>query len=175
MVVRLFFTLAISILMLSTNAQQVKWLTFEQAIELNKKEPRNIMIDMYTDWCGWCKVMDRETFSKPHIAKILNEQFYPVKFDAETKDTINFQGKAYINSGEGRRPPHQLAIGLLQGKMSYPSVVFINGQNQLLGAIPGFQKPEPMEAILDYISKELYLKKVDMGKHIEAFKKDTIK
>jgi len=154
------------------NAQQVKWYTFEEAIALNKKEPRNIMIDVYTDWCGWCKVMDRETFSQPHIAKILNKQFYAVKLNAETKDTIHYQGKAFVNTGEGNRPPHELAVGLLQGKLSYPNIVFLNKQSQLLGAIPGFKKPHPMEALLDYITKELYLKKVDLGKYLEEFKSE---
>ncbi len=154
------------------NAQKVKWYTFEEAVELNKKEPRNILIDVYTDWCGWCKVMDEQTFSQPHIAKILNEQYYAVKFDAETKDTINFQGKAFVNTMQGKRPPHELAAALLQGKLSYPNIVFLNKQNNVLGALPGFKKPAEMEAILDYITKELYTQKVDLGKHIEGFKKE---
>ncbi len=153
------------------NAQNVKWYSFEEAIELNKKEPRNVFIDVYTDWCGWCKVMDEKTFSQPHIAKILNEQYYAVKFDAETKDTINFQGKAFVNTLQGNRPPHELAAALLQGKLSYPNIVFLNKNNQVLGALPGFKKAPEMEAILDYITRELYTQKVDMGKHIEEFKK----
>lgn len=155
---------------ITLSAQEVKWYTFEEAIKLNEKEPRNIMIDVYTDWCGWCKVMDRETFSKPHIAKILNEKYYAVKFDAETKDTISFQGKKFVNTGQGNRPPHELAVGLLNGKLSYPNIVFLNKKNDILGALPGFKKPKEMEAILDYITKELYTQKIDLGKYIEEFK-----
>ena len=77
----------------------VKWYTFEEAVALNKKEPRKIFIDVYTDWCGWCKKMDETTFSKPEIAKILNKDYYAVKFDAESLDTINFAGTRFVNEG----------------------------------------------------------------------------
>src|SRR4249920_756491 len=53
----------------------VKWMSFEQAVEKSKTEKRKIFIDVYTDWCGWCKVMDKNTFSEAQVAKILNEKF----------------------------------------------------------------------------------------------------
>jgi thioredoxin-related protein len=161
---------SIVVLLVANNkadAQNVKWYSFEEAIELNAKSPRNIMIDVYTDWCGWCKVMDKQTFSMPDIAKILNEQYYAVKLDAETKDTIIFKEHTFVNTGEGKRPPHQLAIALLNGKLSYPNIVFLNKNSDLLGALPGFKKPEEMMPILNYITKELYKQKIDLGKYIQ--------
>lgn len=172
MVKQILFLAVLIFTSVGLNAQKVKWYTFEEAIELNKKEPRNIFIDVYTDWCGWCIKMDKETFQQPHISKILNEQYYAVKFDAETKDTITFQGKAFVNTRQGQRPPHELAAALLQGKLSYPNIVFLNKNNQVLGAIPGFKKPNEMEAILDYITRELYTQKIDLQKHIQEFKKE---
>ncbi len=168
--IKLFKVIAASVTILLTtsiSAQNVKWYSFEEAIELNSKAPRNIMIDVYTDWCGWCKVMDKQTFSIPEISKILNEQYYAVKFDAETKDTIKFKEQIFVNTGQGKRPPHQLAIALLNSKLSYPNIVFLNKNNDLLGALPGFKKPEEMKAILDYITKELYKQKVDLRKYIQ--------
>src|SRR6478609_1156618 len=74
---------------LISDESPVKWLTFEQAVEKSKTEKRKIFIDVFTDWCGWCKVMDKNTFSEPNVAKLLNEEFYPVKFDAEqTEDAV---------------------------------------------------------------------------------------
>lgn len=168
---KFFFSIILFLVFIAVNAQPVKWHSFEEAIELNKKEPRNILIDVYTDWCTWCKIMDKQTFSKAHIAKILNEQFYAVKFNAETFDTIRFDGKVFTNEKKSLRSPHNLAIALLQGKMSYPNIVFLNKENQLLGALPGFKKPAAMEAILDYIHKELYKKNIDLGEYIDAFGK----
>ena len=144
-----------------SNAQEVKWYTFTEAIELNKKQPRNIFIDVYTDWCHWCKVMDSKTFTNPTIAKILNEKFYAVKLNAERKDTVVFQGNAFVSTGQGKRPPHQLAAALLQGKMSYPSIVFLNDKNQLITAMGGYQKPEDLEPLLIFIHGSLYNKKID--------------
>ncbi len=63
---------------------EVKWMSFEEAVERSKTEKRKIFIDVFTDWCGWCKVMDKNTFPDLVIAKLLsNEKFYPVKFNAE--------------------------------------------------------------------------------------------
>ncbi|GIV27707.1 MAG: hypothetical protein KatS3mg027_1521 [Bacteroidia bacterium] len=71
----------------------VKWLSFKEAQELNKQAPKPFLVDIYTDWCGWCKVMMRTTYSNPNIAGYINTYFYPVKFNAETKDTIEFDGQ----------------------------------------------------------------------------------
>ncbi|MFC2151171.1 thioredoxin family protein [Bacteroidota bacterium] len=140
------------------NAQEstVKWYSFEEAIEMNKSEQRKIFIDVYTDWCGWCKKMDATTFNNPGIAKILNEQYYAVKFDAETNDTISFAGKEFINEGGRNRSPHQLAVALLQGKMSYPSVAYLNEQNQLLTAVPGYYTPDRLEPILMFFAEDAF-------------------
>jgi len=135
---------------------KVKWYSFEEAVELNKKEPRKIFIDVYTDWCGWCKKMDATTFSKPQIAEILNNEYYAVKFDAETLDTISFAGNQFINEGEKSRSPHQLAVALLQGKMSYPSVAYMNENNQLLTAVPGYYTAERLEPVLMFFAKDAF-------------------
>jgi thioredoxin-related protein len=151
-------------------AQKVKWYTFSEAVKLNEKAPRKILVDVYTDWCGWCKVMDEQTFQDPIISKILNEKYYAVKFDAERKDTVIFQGNTFVNAGEGSRPPHQLAVAMLNGKMSYPSIVFLDEKNQLVTAVPGFQKPEQMEPLLMYIFESLYEKNVNFQEYSQNYK-----
>ena len=151
----------------------VKWYTIEQALALNEHAPRKIMVDVFTDWCGWCKVMDQQTFHDPVIAKILNEKYYPVKFNAETRDTIVFQGRTFVNDGQGTRSAHQLAVAMLNGKLSYPNIVFIDENNQLITAIPGFRKPEEMEQILEYIGQSLYAKNVNFQEYLTTFKHTT--
>jgi thioredoxin-related protein len=135
--------------------ESVKWYSFEEALELNKTDQRKIFIDVYTDWCGWCKKMDASTFANPAIAKILNEEYYAVKFDAETNDTINYGGKQFINEGGGRSP-HQLAVALLRGKMSYPSVAYLNEQNQLLTSVPGYYTPDRLEPVLMFFAEDAF-------------------
>lgn len=135
---------------------KVKWYTIEQAIELQKKEPRKIMIDVYTDWCGWCKKMDNETFDHPVIAEFLNTNFYPVKFNAESKEPVNFGGKTFVNENKGNRSSHQFAIALLQGQMSYPSIAYLNEKNEPLGAIPGYYSAKDFEPLIYYIEEDKY-------------------
>src|SRR5690242_17457474 len=85
----------------------VNWMTFEQAIEKSKTEKRAIFIDVYTDWCGWCKVMDKSTFNDPEVAKLLNEKFYAVKFNAEQREDVTFQGTTFKFVASGQSGYHQ--------------------------------------------------------------------
>lgn len=148
---------------------EVKWYSFEEAVELNKTKPKKIFIDVYTDWCSWCKVMDQKTFSHPEIASYLNQYFYPVKFNAESKAPITFQGIVFENSGQGRRSPHELAAALLQGKMSYPSVAYLDEENRLLTSVPGYYPPDKMEPILKFFGGNHY-KTTTWDKFSETFK-----
>lgn len=134
----------------------VQWLTIQEAIERNKKKPKKIFIDVYTDWCGWCKVMDKQTFTDPLIIEYLNANFYPVKMNAEKDETINFKGKDYDFVAQGGRGYHQLAAELMQGKMSYPTVVFLDEKMDLLQPIPGFRKPAEMDLILKFFGGDHY-------------------
>ena len=158
-----------------STAQKVKWYTFTEAVKLNEKEPRKILIDVYTDWCHWCKVMDDQTFSDAAIAEILNEKYYPVKFNAERTDEVVFQGRTFKNTGEGRRPPHELAVAMLNGKLSYPSIVFMNEKNQLITAVPGFQKPDQMEPLLIYIHNSLYEQNINFQEYLKNYTSDAKK
>jgi thioredoxin-related protein len=139
-------------------ASAVKWYTVQDVEKLTKQEARPVFIDTYTDWCGWCKKMDRETFTNPVISDILNKKYYAVKFDAEGKENVSFLGQTYVNDGKSGNA-HQLAIALLRGQLSYPTVVFLvpqpDGKFQLQ-AVPGFREAKDMEAILSYFAGEAY-------------------
>lgn len=140
-----------------TVPEKINWLTFEQAVELNKKNPKKIFIDVYTGWCGWCKVMDAQTFTNPVIIKKMNANFYAVKLDAEMKDTVRFQNQVFVNPNPTQRgSTHQLAAALLNGQMSYPTTVYLDENFSMLGPVPGFLKPEAMEPILAFYGENHY-------------------
>jgi len=137
----------------------VKWYSFEDAYKLNKKKPKKMFIDVFTEWCGWCKKMDAETFANPFIAKYMNDHYYCVKFDAERKDTIVIDGQTFVNPNPGsKRSTHKLAVELLRGKMSYPSYVFLNEKGQMLTVVSGYQQAKEFEGVLSYFGKDAYLK-----------------
>lgn len=136
----------------------VQWMTFEEAVEKSKNEKRKIFIDVYTDWCGWCKVMDKKTFSDPEVARLLNENFYPVKFDAEQKEEIVFKGTTFKYVPYGNNGVHELAAALLNNQLSYPTVVLIEEDFASVSPIPGYQKPEEFHKMLTYFAFDHYKK-----------------
>lgn len=132
----------------------IKWVSIEEAVELAKKEPRPILVDVYTDWCGYCKRMDVYTFQNKGIAKYISENFYAVKFNAESRETVTFQGETFP-PGEGRTP-HSLAAALTQGKLSFPTLVYLDANSNLITIVPGFLTPTQIEPILHFIKGEKY-------------------
>lgn len=145
----------------------VNWMTIEEAMAAKEKENKPIIIDIYTDWCGWCKHMMQTTFSNAELASYINQRFYPVRYNAETKDTILYKGKEYINTATGRKATHQLAYELTGGRLSYPTLVFIGEDNQKL-PLPGFRKVNELEPFLVLFTEKLY-GKVNLNTFYEQF------
>ncbi len=134
----------------------VKWMTFEEAVQKSKTEKRKIFIDVYTDWCGWCKVMDKKTFNEPAVARILNEKFYPVKFNAEQKEDIVFNGNTFKFIDSGGRGTHQLAAALLNNQLSYPTVVFLDEEFKMIQPLPGYRQAPEFHKIAQFIGDDHY-------------------
>ena len=151
--------LFVPVLMANGQEAKVKWYSIEEAAALALTSPRPIFVDAYTDWCGWCKKMDQETFTNPVIAEILNSNFYPVKFNAEGKEEVSFFGQTFINDGKAGKA-HQLAVALLRGQLSYPTVVFLTLQENKLSAspVPGFRQAKDMETLLMFFAAKAYEK-----------------
>jgi len=147
----------ISIISLDASGQdKIKWYTIEEVQELNINNPKKVFIDVYTDWCGWCKKMDATTFQDPKIVKLLNEDFYAVKLDGEGQENINFKDKDYKFIPQGRKGYHELAATLMNGKLSYPTTVYLDENLNMLQPIPGYMKVEDLEPILIYLGQDYY-------------------
>ncbi len=142
----------------NAQAQDINWISWEEAVQLSKSDaqPKKIFVDVYTDWCGWCKKMDKNTFQHPEVSKYMQKNFYMVKMDAEGKDPIEYQGKTFKFVPSGRRGYHELAAALLQGRMSYPTVVFLDEQLNMLSPVPGYQQVEPFMQIAKYFGENIY-------------------
>lgn len=138
----------------TTADSTIHWLTINEAEEAMKKQPKRVFVDIYTHWCGWCKVMDKKTFSNKELAQYMNEHFYAVKLNAEQQDTIRFMGRAFGFVPAQRS--NQLAVELLQGRMSYPTTVILEEGFKNPIPIPGYQNVPTMEKILKYIASGTY-------------------
>jgi thioredoxin-related protein len=131
---------------------EINWLSFEEAFELNKTSPKKWMIDISTSWCGWCKKMDASTFSDPLIIKYLNDNYYAVALDGEEKKDITMDEVTFKFVANGRRGYHELPAKLMNGKMSYPTIVFLSSEVQVYQALPGYKSKQDLLPILNFIN-----------------------
>ncbi len=124
----------------------IQWHSVEDLAELQKDKSKKIMIDVYTDWCKWCKVMDQKTFGDPAMIPFLQENYHMVKFNAEHKTPIQFNGQTFDYKEGGRRGYNELANKLLGGKLSFPSVVVLNENLNIISVQKGFKDPTALKA-----------------------------
>lgn len=153
---KLFPLLSILFLSISIQAQEVTWISFEKAVELNKENPKPLLVDVYTDWCGWCKKMDKETYTNKTIIDYINTHFYAVKLDGEDKNDIVYNDYTFKFKANGRRGYNEFAAALLNGKLSYPTTVFLDAKMQLLDRVPGYLDTKMMEQITAFFATESY-------------------
>ena len=122
---------------------KIKWLSLTELQAAFAKQPKPIIIDVYTDWCGWCKVMDRETYSNEKVIDYLNKNFYAVKFNAESTAEVIFANKKY--SYNPAYNANDLAVYLLGGRMAYPTTVLLSTLNAQPAPLSGYLKPSELE------------------------------
>jgi len=129
----------------TAKATKINWLTLEEAQELNKTNPKKIMVDLYTEWCGPCKMMMRQTFTDPQLINYINQNFYAVKFNAESQAPVTFNGKLYSNPGFNPTKSPRQRNGVHEytrttGLRGYPTLIIYNPQVEIIERIVGFQK-----------------------------------
>ena len=159
----------------------VKWKTFEEAQAASKKDGKPLMIDVYTKRCGPCKMLDAQTFHDAQTADYINKNFHPVKFDAESQPEVTYNGKVYKNpnynpAGGMRNSMHELtgAIAPSNGRIAYPTVVYMDKDGKVLAPVQGFWNPEQIEPLLSYFGSGEYKKGTEFDTYRASFKSTRV-
>lgn len=140
---------------------KINWMSMNEALEAQKTTPKKIIMDVYTNWCGPCKMMDRNTFTNKDVIQFINDNYYAVKFNAEGTEEITYQDFTYTNPNyqegrKGRNATHFFADALrLQG---YPSIVFFEEDGTLIQPVVGYKTPKQLEIFLKMIANNDYKK-----------------
>ena len=134
--------------------EKINWVSFSELDALYAKSPRPILIDVDSDWCGWCKQMDRTTYSNSKLAKYVNEHYYAVKLNAESDQLIKFNGKEF--GYDSRNNTNGFAKFLLFNRMEFPSTVFLPTIDATPAPLPGYMKAREMEAPLKYFGEGIH-------------------
>ena len=137
----------------------INWMSLEDAVEAQNKEPRKIIMDMYTTWCGPCKLLDKNTFQNKDVTTYINKNYYAVKFNAEENTDVTFKEKKYSNpnfdaSRKGRNSQHELAGSF--GVNAYPTIVFLDENGGLIAPIKGYHSPNQLEIFLKLFATNKY-------------------
>lgn len=153
---KLAFVLLLVLGSLAVMAQErIQWLTWEEAIALSNEEKRKFVVDVYTDWCRFCKKMDTATFQDPNVTEYINENYYAIKFNAEQREDIRLHEKVYkYVRPAGQRGYHQLAAEITFGKLSYPTVVFLDEEMQVIQPIAGYKEADFLELVMKYFAED---------------------
>lgn len=148
---KVLFAIVSLLLFGGVQAQQVKWHTMAEASTANIGS-KMYFVDFYTTWCGYCKLMDSQTFTDPTVAKILNKYFYPVKFNAEGSEVVKWNGQTYSGTTGQRSNVHQLATAVLGRQMGFPTFVLFKADQTVIQSIPGYYPPRDFVVVLWYFA-----------------------
>jgi len=145
---------------LATHAQKINWMSFNEALEAQKKSPKKIMVDAYTIWCGPCRLLDQNTFQNKDVANYVNEYFYAVKFNAEGNEKVTYKDMIFENPNyrpgkSGRNSQHELAEALRIG--AYPTIIFMDENGDVIAPLPGYKTPQQLEIYLKLFYSDAYL------------------
>lgn len=136
-------------------AQQINWISFDSLNVQYARETRPILIDVYTNWCGWCKHMDKTTYLQKDVVAYLNDKYYAVKFDAESTAPITFKGKKFVYNRQYRT--HELAIYLTNRNLQFPHTIFLSTLDAPPAPLAGYLKPGELEVPLRFFGDSAYL------------------
>ena len=130
---------------------KLNWISIGTLKEKMQSNPRPVLIDLYTNWCYWCKVMDKKTYSNEKVIAYINDHFYAVKVDAETKDSIAW-GNRVFKYNESYKI-NDFAMFLTSGQPGFPTTSIFTDEKTDPASLEGFLEPRDLEPVLKYFGE----------------------
>ena len=164
--IKIIFPVVVLLISNGLKAQQaqINWMSVEEMQVAMENEPRKVMMDVYTSWCGPCKMMMKNTFTDPNVIEYINQYYYAVKFNAEGEKEVTFRGNTYKNpnynpaKANSRNGTHEftMAVAPVNGRIAYPTIVYMDEEFAILSPVQGYLKPAQIMPILSYFGEDSY-------------------
>ena len=153
--VLIFFLFSFSVVKVTpTSHEKLDWLNMEDLPTKMKEAPKPVLIDLYTNWCGWCKVMDDKTYRNEKVVAYIKDHFYAVKLDAQSKQVVDWKNRSFSYN-----PGYQVndfALFVTAGNPGFPTTVIVPDEKSPPLAVPGYLDAEEMEPVLKYFGEGAY-------------------
>ncbi len=147
-----------------SQATEIKWMSLSEVETAMKKKPKKIFVDVYTDWCGWCKRLDATSYKDAAVIKYINENFYSVKLDAEMKTPVTYRGKTY--NYEASLKKNAVANQFMGASGGYPTLTYLDENFKVLTVNPGYVDGPAFLKTLKYYGDNYYLN-MDVNKYLK--------
>ncbi len=130
----------------SSGARAIAWRDFDSGLKEAKAKKKRVVVDVYTDWCGWCKRMERDTYSHPDVRKYVGKAFVAIRLNAESNARASYKGTEYSC--------RQLAAGF--GVRGYPTTLFLESDGTHITTAPGYMGAQDFLSVLRYVGDGHY-------------------
>ena len=129
-----------------SSATEIKWHSFEEGVVLARQGNKKILVDVYTDWCGWCKKMDKEVYSNRTVGQTLTSNFIAIKLNAESQKGVTYDGTSMTEA----------SLASAMGVTGYQTILFLNPSAKPITKISGYMEPREFTSILGFIGEDHY-------------------
>lgn len=171
----IYVLLAFPLVLSAQTAPVLQWMDWSTAVSRQQEDKKKILLYINTSWCDACQKLEETTLSDSALARYLNANFYLVKFDAESKEELTFQEKVYRFVNKNVKSVtigyHEFAAEMLRGNLSFPSIVFLNENQEIIQSINGPKSPRELQQIATYFAENHY-KKTPWSAFQKAYKRD---